>query len=203
MTSPDRLLSEFADAWSAGLRPDAAAFIDRAPPGERAELAEQITAFLAAAPEPAYDEAGWGALAADPALPAVASALDAPSWATLLPELRARAGLSLDALAGALGARLGLRRELAPKTRRYLEAMERERLFPARVTPRLLDALADALGASAEALAAAGRRGPAAAGALYRRQEPGAVDERFEIIADALLAPGDWDEVDELFQGER
>ena len=50
MTSADRILSEFIDAWRAGDRPDAGAFVDRAPPAERPELAGAIETFMALAP---------------------------------------------------------------------------------------------------------------------------------------------------------
>jgi hypothetical protein len=64
--------------------------------------------------------------------------------------------------------------------------------------------LAGLLAAPAEWLerAGAGRSAPAAA--LYRRHGEGAVEQRLEVIADALLVSAeDWDEVDELFQGGR
>lgn len=206
MTDTDRILGEFIDAWRAGRQPDAAAYVDRSPPGARHELSEAIGTFLALAPEPSYDEAAWARLTADPAVHAVAATVEADAaaaWSALLPRLRARRGLSLDELAGALARRLGMPGREA-KAARYLDELEHDRLVPARVSRRLLDALAGVLGVPAGWLERAGAGPPAPAGALYRREGEAPVEQRLEIIADALLAPaGEWDEVDELFQGGR
>ena len=76
--------------------------------------------------------------------------------------------------------------------------------MPERLSRRLLDALATVLGTPAAWLERAGAAPVAPAGALYRRQGEGAVEQRLEVIADAMLAgAADWDEVDELFQGGR
>ena len=207
MTDPDRILSEFIDAWRAGERPDAGAYVDRAPPGARPELARTIEVFLTLAPEPEYDEAGWATLTADPAVARIAAAVesdDAESWSALLPRLRERRGLSLDALAGAVSERLGLTGGREAKARTYLDDLEHDRLVPERLSRRLLDALATVLETPTAWLERAGAAPAAPAGALYRRQGEGAVEQRLEVIADAMLAgAGDWDEVDELFQGGR
>jgi len=196
----DRLLSEFIDAWRAGSRPDAGAYVDRAPPGAQAELAAAIEAFLALAPEPEYDEHAWAALTADPAIAKVAGA---EPWSRMLPRLRERKALSTDGLAAALAQRLGVAGHEA-KARAYLDDLEHDRLVPARLSRRLLDALAAVLDAPAAWLERA-TAGPAAAtGALYRRQGEGEVEQRLEVIADAMLTRAEeWDEVDELFQGGR
>jgi transcriptional regulator with XRE-family HTH domain len=200
----DHLLSEFIDAWRAGERPDAGEYVDRAPPDAQAELASSIEAFLALAPEPAYDDAAWAALTADPAIPRIAAAVEADAaepWSALLPRLREQRGLSPDALAHSLTERLGLAGREA-KTRAYLDDLEHDRLVPERLSTRLLDALGAILGAPAAWLARAGAGPAVATGALYRRQGEGEVEQRLEVIADAMLAdPADWDEVDELFQG--
>lgn len=207
MTDPDRILSEFIDAWRAGERPDAGAYVDRAPPGERPALAHTIEDFLQLAPEPDYGAATWTALTADPAVARIAAAVEsdaAESWSALLPRLRERRGLSLDGLAGAVSERLGLAGGREPKARAYLEDLEHDRLVPERLSRRLLDALATVLETPAAWLERAGAAPTAPAGALYRRQGEGAVEQRLEVIADAMLADaGDWDEVDELFQGGR
>jgi transcriptional regulator with XRE-family HTH domain len=197
MTTPDRILSEFVDAWRAGERPDAGEYVDRAPPADRAELAQQIEMFMALAPEPGYDDAAWAALTTDPAV----ATLAAEPWSTLLPRERARHGLTLDGLAAALAERLGI---AAPKTRAYLDDLEHDRLRPERLSQRLLDALAGLLGTPAAWLERAHGTTTAPAGALYRRQGDTTVEHDLEVIADAMLADADeWDEVDELFQGGR
>jgi transcriptional regulator with XRE-family HTH domain len=207
MTDPDRILGEFIDAWRAGERPDAGAYVDRAPPAARTELAHTIEEFLSLAPEPEYDAAAWAALSADPAVARVAAAVEgdaAESWSALLPRLRERRDLSLDALAGAVSDRLGLAAGRQPKARAYLDDLEHDRLVPERLSRRLLDALAAVLETPAAWLERAGAGPAAPAAALYRRQGEGAVEQRLEVIADAMLAgAGDWDEVDELFQGGR
>ena len=206
MTGTDRILSEFIDAWRAGRQPDAAAYVDRSPPEARPELADAIGTFLALAPEPAYDATAWARLTGDPEVAAVAAAVAADAtapWSVLLPRLRARRGFSLDELAAALARRLGTPGREA-KAARYLEALEHDRLVPARLSRRLLDALAGVLDAPAAWLERAGAGPAAPAGALYRREGEAPVEQRLEIIADALLAPAaEWDEVDELFQGGR
>ena len=206
MTAADRILSEFIDAWRAGTLPDAGAYVDRAPPAEQAELAGAIETFMAVAPEPDYDDDAWATLTTDPAVTRIADAVEddaAEAWSSLLPRLRARHGLSLDGLATALSQRLGVTgRE--PKTRAYLDDLEHDRLVPGRISRRLLDALAGVLGAPAAWLERVGTAPAAPSGALYRRQGEGTIEQRLEVIADAMLADADdWDEVDELFQGGR
>jgi transcriptional regulator with XRE-family HTH domain len=207
MTDPDRILSEFIDAWRAGERPDAGAYVDRAPPAARPELARTIEVFLSLAPEPEYGAAEWATLTADPAVARITAAVesdDAESWSALLPRLRERRGLSLDGLAGAVSERLGLAGGPQAKARAYLDDLEHDRLVPERLSRRLLDALATVLGTPAAWLERAGAAPAAPAGALYRRQGEGAVEQRLEVIADAMLADAaDWDEVDDLFQGGR
>ena len=207
MTDPDRILSEFIDAWHAGERPDAGAYVDRAPPGAQPELARTIEVFLSLAPEPDYDQTAWATLTADPAVARIGAAVesdDAEPWSALLPRLRERRGLSLDALAGAVSERLGLAGGRQAKARTYLDDLEHDRLVPERLSRRLLDALATVLDTPAAWLERAGAAPAAPAGALYRRQGEGAVEQRLEVIADAMLAgAADWDEVDELFQGGR
>jgi transcriptional regulator with XRE-family HTH domain len=202
----DRILSEFIDAWRAGERPAAGEYVDRAPPGEQAELAGAIETFMAVAPEPGYDDTAWAALTADPAVSHIADAAEADTgetWSALLPRLRARHGLSLDGVATALAERLGLTGREA-KARAYLDDLEHDRLVPERLSRRLLDALAGVLGAPAAWLERAGAGPAAPAGALYRRQGESTVEQELEVIADAMLADADdWDEVDELFQGGR
>ena len=95
---PDRVLSEFIDAWNAGRRPDVDEYLARVDQSERDDLAAELTAFLAFAPTPEYSDASLEAIRADPI---VASALaGARGRAGLLPSLlvrlRSRLGLSND-----------------------------------------------------------------------------------------------------------
>lgn len=208
MTHPDQILSEFIDAWNAGRRPDVDEFLGRVPDEQQAELAEEITTFLAFAPTPAYDEAALSALRADPAVAAAAQALagESSQWPMLLPRLRERAGLSLADVARQVSSFLGLggREE---KTERYLADMERDALDPSGVSRRVLDALGRVLGTDATDLGSAGDAGGWArpAPALLRGKADELQISDLETLADAMTtdSPVDWDEVDELFRGGR
>ena len=207
MTEPDRILSEFIDAWRAGERPDAGAYVDRAPPPARPELARTIEVFLSLAPEPEYDQAAWAALAADPAVARIAAAVEsdaAESWSALLPRLRERRGLSLDGLAGAGRSGSAWPAAAAGEGAR-IPGGPRARPARARATVPAAARRSRHRARNARGVARARRnRSAAPAGALYRRQGEGAVEQRLEVIADAMLADAaDWDEVDELFQGGR
>jgi transcriptional regulator with XRE-family HTH domain len=198
MTDPDRILADFTRAWEAGELPDPDAFLARARADEQGPLSERIRAYLAVAPEPDYDDAAWARLAADPAARRAAEfPLGAPEpWPTLLPRLRARAGLTWAEVARGLGVARPERAE------RYLVAMERGDHEPRRVTRRALDALGRALGVPAETLAWTG--GPPQP-ALLRAAAAGPPPlEELELIADlATRDADDWDDADLLFLGGR
>jgi transcriptional regulator with XRE-family HTH domain len=204
MTHPDRILSEFMDAWNAGQRPDVDDYLARVPEAEQPRLADDITTFLAFAPTPAYDEAALAAIRAEPAVGAARAALAAGSaWPAVLPRLRERAGLSLGDVARRVSEALGLAGREA-KAERYLGAMERGDLAPGGVSRRVLEALGRVLGTSAADLGAAGDAGWGATAPALLRGRAGTVELRhLEALADALSAesPADWDEVDELFRG--
>lgn len=209
MTS-DRVLSQFIDAWNAGLRPDVDAYLERVPAEERPELAEALSSFLTWAPAPHYSGAALDAIAAEPA---VVAATSADLWPALLPPLRRRAALSTRELAARVVELLRLPAGSAAKTEGYLARMEAGELEPAGVSRRLLEGLGRILGIPAGELEAAGdlsalRASPPPAAPARFRAVPGAADavrEDLEILADALSAApaDDWDEVDVLFRGGR
>jgi transcriptional regulator with XRE-family HTH domain len=209
MVSVDRVLSEFIDAWNAGRRPRVEEYLARVEPHRRDELADEISTWMEVAPTPAYDEAALEAIRDEPAVRAAQDAFGTRSglWPALLPRLRARAQLSVDALAERLAARLGFAgRET--KVRRYVGEMEQGSLDATRVSTRVLEALGTVLGVSAEELRRTGAlSGPApaaATSAAFFRAEGAEVEQldRLEVVADAMLAraPEEWDEVDEAFQ---
>jgi hypothetical protein len=207
---PDRILSDFVDAWNAGRRPDLDEHLARAPAGDREQLLADITAFVAFAPTPDYDDAALAAIRAQPAVAAGAAATAAPGglWPALLPRLRERAALSTAQLAAGLVGALGLPADREPKTRGYLERLEAGELEPRGLSGRLLDALARVLGVPRADLEGASVFGAPAAAALFRAEGPAAETLRadLDVIADALAAPSGagWDDVDELFRsGER
>ena len=207
MSTPDRILSEFVDAWNAGRRPRVEDFLARAAPARRAALAAALGDWLAVAPTPAYDDAALAGIRAEPVLLAVLAATAAGSgrWPELLPHLRGRAGLALRELAERVAAAVGLPGE-APRTAAYLGRMERGELDAERVSRRLLDALGTALGVGADVLAEAGAPHPApAGGALFRGESrhADAIAEELEALARAALrpAPPPLDALDRLFLG--
>jgi hypothetical protein len=213
-TDPDRLLSEFIDAWNAGRRPDAGSYLERAGPEAQADLADSIAAFVTWAPTPDYDHDALAAIAAEPIVLETLGAAREPAglWPSLISRARKRAALTSSDLAAALARALELPARSEPKTRAYLEEMEAGGLDPAGVSRRLLDALARLLGLSADELEGAGELGswharPLPTAAMFRADDAAAeaVQQDLEVLADALAAPPaePWDEVDELFRGGR
>ena len=206
MTAPtDQLLSAFMDAWNAGRRPRLEDFVEQAPASEQPALARAIADFVELAPTPDYDDAALAAIRAEPNLAIAMAATERP-FAQLVSEQREAAGITVPELATELTTRLDLRAD-DERVETYLGRLERGELDPRRFARRLLDALASALGADRAVLGAAGRLGPAPAGALFRYADdsvdPATVHARLDAITDAMLAPApaDRDEVDELFLG--
>ncbi len=212
--SPDHLLSDFIDDWNAGRRPDVRGLLERLPAGpEREELAEQLTQWLEVAPTRAYDEPTRAAIRAEPAVQRLFAAADAETglWPQVLPALRERSGLSLADLASRLAERFGFGASETGRTAGYLERMERGELEPSRISRRLLDALSQALGTSADALADAASFGrglqPASAGGTLYRKDEGVeawVAGDLELLSAAAFEPAPaapLDDVDRLFLG--
>ena len=205
---PDRILSAFIDAWNAGRRPDLDEYVARAAEPDREQLSADITAFVAFAPTPDYDDDALAAIRAEPVVASAALAARGSGglWPALLPRLRERAALSTGELAAALVSLLGLPSDRAPKTRGYLEQLEAGALEPRGLSGRLLDGMARLLGVPRGELEGAGGigGGPVAA-ALFRAEGPAAaaVRDDLDVLADALAAPSGagWDDVDELFRG--
>lgn len=201
----DQALSEFVDAWNAGRRPKVDEWLDRVPEEERDELADALLAWLEVAPTPAYDDAALAAIRAEPVLARLRA--EQGALPQVLPALRARRGIALRELAQRVAAAAGLPGEDA-RAAAYLERLERGDLDGARLSRRLLDALAGALGASREALAdAAALAVPLrpAAGVQYRREEDGAWwGEELDALTAAAFTPAPeapLDELDRLFLG--
>jgi hypothetical protein len=200
--NPDQLLSEFIDAWNAGRRPDVDAHLARVPEADRGALAADIAGFLAFAPTPAYDDDALLAIRAEPVVRAAAAGPGL--WPALVPRLRERAALSTAELAVALVGLLELPAGAEPKTRGYLERLERGELEPRALSGRVLDGLARLLAVPRAALEGAALAGSRPA-TLFRAEGAAAdaLRDDLDVLADALAAPAgaDWDEVDELFRG--
>jgi transcriptional regulator with XRE-family HTH domain len=207
------VLSEFIDAWNAGRRPDVDDHLARVDETDRAELADELMAFVRFAPTPEYSDDDLTAIRADPI---VAEALRAARGRSgLLPslfvKLRSRLGLSNAELASELVASLELPADRAPKTASYLGRLERGELEPSRISGRVLDALANVFGVPRGELEGAGDVGgwaaPAAPAAAFRASDS-AADEaapHLDLLAKGLSTPGESarDEVDDLFLGGR
>jgi transcriptional regulator with XRE-family HTH domain len=213
MSTTDQVLSEFIDAWNAGRRPSAREYLARVPDGpDRDELADQITSWLEIAPTPAYSDGVRSDIAAEPFVAQLlaSASSDAGLWPAVVPELRARAGLSVRDLAARLVDRLALDSSDVPRTIGYLERLEGGGLDPTRVSRRLLDALGGLLGVPGRGLldsASFGRglRPAAAGGAIFRSDgaaDPSVRDD-IEALSRAALtpAPTPMDELDRLFTG--
>ncbi|MEA2284818.1 MAG: hypothetical protein QOJ21_861 [Solirubrobacteraceae bacterium] len=213
MSTTEQVLSDFVDAWNAGRRPRVREYLARVPEGPiRDDLADQISTWLEVAPAPRYSSATRAQIRAEPIVQSVFAAVgdDAGLWPSVLPQLRARAGLSVGDLASSLVDRLGLGSGSRERTADYLERMERGELEASRVSRRLLDALGDLLGASGRALADAGMlgTGPRLAspgGTLFRAERDAGdwVAHDIETLSRAGLtpAPAEMDELDRLFMG--
>jgi transcriptional regulator with XRE-family HTH domain len=213
MTQTDQVLSDFIDAWNAGRRPRVREYLSRVPEGAaRDALAEQITTWLEVAPAPEYSEATRAEIRAEPVVQHVLSAVgdDAGLWPQVIPQLRARAGLSVAQVAARLVARFSLGSGNEERTADYLQRLERGELEPTRVSRRLLCALAELLGVSPGTLRDAGVLGaglrPAAAGGTLFRAGDDAGDwvaHDIETLSRAAMTPAaePMDELDRLFAG--
>jgi hypothetical protein len=213
MSGTEQALSEFIDAWNAGRRPRVREYLARVPEGpERDALAEQITTWLEIAPAPGYDESARAQIRADPIVRRLLTAADdeAGLWPAVMPELRARAGLSVGRLAARLVERFRLTADDEPRVADYLGRLERGELEPGRVSRRLLDALDGLLGLTGGSLTdvaafGGGLRPSAAGGAIFRAE--GAAEEQvvrdIEALSRAAMSPAPpaMDEVDRLFTG--
>ncbi len=210
----DQLFSDFIDAWNAGRRPELDDYLTKvADPTARRELAEQIADWIDLAPTPVYSDAVRAEIRATPAVARVLAAAGESGglWPELLPELRARSSLSLTALAARLRERFSFGEAEQERTVGFLTQMELGELEPAGVSRRLLDALGELLGTSAERLADAGMFGrglnPALAGGahLFRAEGDagGAMAAGLTALSEAAYAPAPapLDEVERLFLG--
>jgi hypothetical protein len=204
----DRLLAEYIAEHRAGGEADPRAFLSRASPAEQRELACLIDAYLARAPRQSFDRASFRGSSAERTVDELERALggQAGLWPALLPRLRDRAGLKRSDLVERLADDLGLG-DRKDKVADYYHEME-QGLLPARgVSDRVLDALARILGDTAQSIKDAGRvltppaEGPAAAPAAAFARRAHAQRASAAPAGTEASAPGEWDEVDELFRG--
>lgn len=207
MTSPDRLLNEFVDAWNAGERPRVEDYVDRAPEDERDELALLLGTFLENAPQPRYSAETLAQIEGEATVAQLSSLIDSESglWPTLLPRLRRRAELTRDQVVEQLAELLGMSGREA-RIKPYYHQMESGTLNPAGVSRRVLDALARIFGVEEREIEEAGdfsAIGAAVPTSAFLRST--AQELRAGVDAEMAEAahPGIRDEVDELFRGGR
>lgn len=210
MTSPDRLLNDFVDAWSAGERPRVEDYLERAPEGDRDELALLINAFLEEAPQPKYSAETLAQIQAEPAVAELSALIDSQAgfWPSLLPRLRERAELTRDEVVKRLAQALALEgRE--DRIKPYYHQMESGTIDPAGVSRKVLEALSRIFGVELSEIEEAGDfagLGAAVPTSAYMRSET-VLESRAhaydELPAAGAGDPGPWDEVDELFRGGR
>src|SRR5262245_19521721 len=113
MTTIEQLVGEFIDAWNAGRRPAIDAYLQRARPSERDELAAQLTTWLEIAPTPDFSDATRAAIESEPALASAfaSAAATREPLAQRLPTLRQRAGLAVRDVAARLAVVFSLQDE--------------------------------------------------------------------------------------------
>lgn len=202
MSTTEQILGEFIDAWNAGRRPRVRDYLARVSDAtQRDELADQLSVWLEVAPTPGFDAATRAEIRAEPVV------RDVLRGSSLLVTLRERRGWSVPQLAERLVARFGLTREDTGRAAGYVTQLERGELDPARLSRRLLDALAELLEAGPGTLfdvSANVRRGAAGAALMRTEARP---DAQFlsdlELLSEAALRPAEpsLDPLDRLFLG--
>ena len=199
----DQLFKEYV----AGGGADPLPFLERAPEGDRAELAALIEGFLARAPRREWDAAAYEASGAPAVVDSLSRSLrgQAGLWPSLLPRLRNRARVKRADLVAALADRLGAA-DKREKVAGYYHEMEQGSLPAEGVSDTVLEALGQILGQTRAALRRAGAAleppGVGEVDAAETFARTGAPTEGPATLAAALLrSDDDFDEVDRLFRG--
>jgi hypothetical protein len=204
----ERLLADYVAEHRAGGEADPRAYLARAAPGQRSELAALIDAYLARGSRASFDPAAFRGSGAERTVDELERVLCGQSglWPATLPSLRGRAGLKRSELVDRLAAALGVG-ESTSKVASYYHQMEQGSLPAQGVSDRVLEALGPIVGETAQRLREAGRSlGPPGTGAPAPRS---AFARRASGDGEATPAPGgppspgtaEWDRVDELFRG--
>lgn len=206
------LLEEFAAALESGGSPDPKEWIGRVDEAQRQELAALIDSYLMTAPRRAWDPAAFEGSPAKAAVDRLYESLDGVSgtWPELLPQLRNRARIKRTDLVRRLAEGLGVGGGDAAveKVAGYYNRMEHGLLPTEGVSGRVIGALAEIVGASAEAIAAAGagsrpdagETGSVAFARVSSLDEVQAAADGPAGMASSAESPGR-DEIDELFTG--
>lgn len=215
MSDVDRLLSEYISEHRAGGEADPVAYLDQLEGGDREELAALLDAYLQRTPGREWDADAFRGSAAERLTESLHRSLGgrAGLWPVVLPRLRERAQVKRADLVERLGAALGVG-DRGTKVGDYYHAMEQGSLQSDGVSDRVLRALGEIVGASAESLRRAGENlsagmaelGSDKADVAFTRMrsasregdeaEPGAASTE-------RMPEEEWDEVDELFRGRK
>ena len=214
MADVEKLLSEYIAEHRAQGSASPLPYLERVEGTDRAELVELIDAYLVRSPGREWDADAYKGSDAERAAEAITRALGGSAgwWPVVLPRLRARAELTRAAVVERLSAALGAggREE---KVGGYYHGMEQGTLDSNGVSSRVLAALAEIYGASAEYLREIGSKvgpgpgaAPGAAPAMMRKAFPDpqyveVVAETVEGMASPAEAAAERDEIDELFTG--
>lgn len=161
MSTVEDLLSQYIAEHRAAGDADPAVYLAKVTGIDRAELAAHIDRYLTEAPRPSFDADAFARFRGDPRRQAmVERILDDAT----LEDVRKQAGISKTRAGEALARSLGLAgREQRVKARYH--DIETGNVDPSRVRPRVWEALAAILGASAERLRSAAESAFGAAGA--------------------------------------
>jgi len=215
MADVEQLLREYIAEHRAGGKADPLEYLERVEGTDRAELVELIDAYLSRSMGRDWDPDAFKGSAAERVADGIALSLtgEAGWWPMVLPRLRDKARMTRRQVVGKLSEALGAQgRE--EKVHGYYHGMEQGSLASAGVSQRVLEALGEIYGSSAEKLRELGEpmtsgARPAAGGApaMARTALP---DERY-VLADmesgedleraTPVAPAERDEIDELFTG--
>jgi hypothetical protein len=208
VTDVDRLLADYIAEHRAGGEADPRDYLSRVSRAERAELAALIDAYLAHAPRQAFDQVAFRGSSAERTVDELERAIagEAGLWPAVLPRLRDRAGLKRSTLVDRLAAALGVK-DRQDRVAGYYHEMEQGLLPAEGVSDRVLGALGQIVGETAQALRQAGRalappsQGPAAAPAAAFARRAYAETAGAPAPGAAAAEEGEWDEVDQLFRG--
>jgi hypothetical protein len=223
MADVERLLSEYIAEHRAGGEADPLEYLERVEGTDRVELVELIDAYLERSPGREWDATAYRGSDAERVADAITRSLagQAGWWPLVLPRLRAKMEMTRATVVARLASALDVagREE---KVAGYYNAMEHGTLDSHGVSSRVLAALGDIYGASADYLreisepvrqGAGGAAGPAAPAMLRKAfPDPEYVDVSVADKIDLPPAPAspgtaaasrapDRDEVDELFTG--
>ena len=209
----DKLLSEYITEHRAGGEADPTAYLDRAAAADRPELAQLLDAYLARSPGREWDPAAYSGSAAERVAESVGRSLAGASglWPAILPRLRHQARLTRAEVVARLSAALGAAGKES-KVGGYYHEMERGELDSRRVSERVLAALGEIYGTTAEKLREIGEplgmASPPAAGApapaMLRKATPDAaysLEDREDLRSEPVAPAEEWDEIDEMFTG--